>query len=42
MTEQGVNIMQFCKQYNAATAEKAGQIIPVDITVYEVRTEEAR
>lgn len=35
---KGVNIMQFCKQYNAATAEKAGQIIPVDITVYEDRS----
>mmetsp|Transcript_76221 Transcript_76221/g.120026 ORF Transcript_76221/g.120026 Transcript_76221/m.120026 type:complete len:213 (-) Transcript_76221:125-763(-) len=29
----GVNIMMFCKQYNAATADKAGEIIPVDIVV---------
>ncbi|GMH35764.1 hypothetical protein BSKO_03632 [Bryopsis sp. KO-2023] len=35
---QGVNIMQFCKQYNAATAEKAGQVIPVEITVYADRS----
>lgn len=34
--EQGVNIMDFCKKYNAATADKIGQIIPVEITVYEV------
>ncbi len=34
---QGVNIMQFCKEYNAATQDKAGTIIPVEITVYEVR-----
>ena len=34
---QGVNIMAFCKEYNAKTADKAGQIIPVAITVYDVR-----
>ena len=34
---QGVNIMAFCKEYNAKTADKAGQIIPVAITVYEAR-----
>merc|ERR1712023_123062 len=28
----GVNIMQFCKEYNAATSTKAGQVIPVEIT----------
>lgn len=28
--------MQFCKEYNAATQDKAGTIIPVEITVYEV------
>ena len=33
---QGVNIMAFCKEYNAQTAKMAGQIIPVEITVYEV------
>ena len=35
---QGVNIMQFCQQFNAATQDKAGDIIPVEITVYEDRT----
>lgn len=29
--------MAFCKEYNAQTAKMAGQIIPVEITVYEVR-----
>lgn len=32
--QKGVNIMEFCKQYNARTADKAGLIIPVVITVY--------
>lgn len=32
---QGVNIMQFCQQFNAATQDKQGTIIPVEITVYE-------
>ncbi|KAK1306901.1 hypothetical protein QJS10_CPA10g00698 [Acorus calamus] len=32
---KGVNIMAFCKEYNAKTAEKAGYIIPVEITVYD-------
>ena len=36
--KQGVNIMDFCKQYNAATQDKAGTIIPVEITVYEDRS----
>ena len=36
---KGVNIMQFCKEYNAATQDKIGTIIPVEITVYEVRRE---
>src|ERR1700681_3237217 len=34
----GVNIMMFCKEYNARTAEQAGQIIPADITIYEDRS----
>lgn len=34
----GVNIMMFCKEYNARTAEQTGQIIPVDITIYEDRS----
>ena len=33
-----VNIMQFCQQFNAATSDKAGDIIPVEISVYEDRT----
>ncbi len=32
--QKGVNIMEFCKQFNARTQEKAGLIIPVVITVY--------
>ncbi len=33
-----VNIMQFCQAFNAATQDKLGTIIPVEITVYEDRT----
>ncbi len=33
--QQGVNIMEFCKQFNAATASQAGLVIPVVITVYQ-------
>ena len=33
-----VNIMQFCQQFNAQTSDKAGDIIPVEITVYEDRS----
>ncbi len=33
--QHGVNISAFCKEYNARTADKAGLIIPVKITVYE-------
>ena len=32
--QQGVNIMEFCKQFNARTQDKAGKVIPVIITVY--------
>jgi large subunit ribosomal protein L11 len=32
--QKGVNIMEFCKQFNAKTADKEGLIIPVVITVY--------
>eukprot|EP00878_Enallax_costatus_P006228 GHUV01006531.1.p1 GENE.GHUV01006531.1~~GHUV01006531.1.p1 ORF type:complete len:176 (+),score=53.88 GHUV01006531.1:112-639(+) len=35
---KGVNIMAFCKEYNAQTAKMAGDIVPVEITVYEVRS----
>ena len=33
--QRGVNIVMFCKEYNARTSDKIGLIIPVDITVYE-------
>jgi large subunit ribosomal protein L11 len=36
--QHGVNIMEFCKQYNAATESQRGNVIPVEITVYEDRT----
>jgi large subunit ribosomal protein L11 len=32
--QHGVNIMEFCKAYNAKTQDKAGLVIPVEITVY--------
>ena len=35
---QGVNIMQFCQAFNAATQEQSGTIIPVEITIYEDKT----
>lgn len=34
----GVNIMEFCKQYNAATESQRGNIIPVEISIYEDRS----
>jgi len=36
--QHGVNIMEFCKQYNAATEAQRGNVIPVEITVYEDRS----
>ncbi|OGI19070.1 MAG: 50S ribosomal protein L11 [Candidatus Melainabacteria bacterium RIFCSPHIGHO2_02_FULL_34_12] len=36
--QHGVNIMAFCKEYNEKTKDKAGQIIPVVISVYEDRS----
>lgn len=36
--QHGVNIMAFCKEYNAKTSDKAGMIIPVEISVYEDRS----
>ena len=36
--QHGVNIMEFCKAYNAATQDKAGLVIPVVITVYNDRS----
>jgi large subunit ribosomal protein L11 len=34
----GVQTMEFCKQYNAATESQRGSIVPVDITIYEDRS----
>jgi large subunit ribosomal protein L11 len=34
----GVQTMEFCKQYNAATESQRGTVVPVDITIYEDRT----
>ena len=34
----GINIMEFCKQYNAATEAQRGQVVPVEISVYEDRS----
>mgnify|MGYP001389731278 FL=1 len=36
--QQGVNIMEFCKAFNAATQDQPGMIIPVEITVYADRS----
>jgi large subunit ribosomal protein L11 len=36
--QHGVNIMMFCKEYNARTAEQAGLVIPVEISVFEDRS----
>ncbi len=36
--QHGVNIMEFCKAFNAKTQQDAGTIIPVEITVYEDRS----
>ena len=36
--QAGINIMEFCKQFNAATQEQAGMIVPVIITVYQDRS----
>jgi large subunit ribosomal protein L11 len=38
LSPQGVNIMAFCKEYNAKTSDKPGMIIPVEITVYDDRS----
>ncbi len=34
----GINIMAFCKEYNAKTASQAGTIVPVEITIYQDRS----
>ena len=36
--QHGVNIMEFCKAYNAATEAERGQIVPVEISIYEDRS----
>ena len=36
--QHGVNIMDFCRQYNEQTQQFAGQVIPVEMTIYEDRT----
>ncbi|MDA3128904.1 50S ribosomal protein L11 [Aliibacillus thermotolerans] len=36
--QAGINIMGFCKEFNARTSDQAGMIIPVEITVYEDRS----
>lgn len=36
--QAGVNIMQFCKEFNARTADQAGLVIPVELTVFEDRS----
>ncbi|WAL62195.1 50S ribosomal protein L11 [Thermocoleostomius sinensis] len=36
--QHGVNIMMFCKEYNARTADQVGLVIPVEISVYEDRS----
>ena len=36
--QHGINIMEFCKAYNAATSDKGDTVIPVEITVYKDRS----
>jgi len=36
--QHGINIMGFCKEYNSRTSSQAGQIVPVEITVYADRS----
>ncbi len=36
--QHGVNIMDFCKQYNEATQQFSGQVIPVELTIFEDRS----
>jgi large subunit ribosomal protein L11 len=36
--QHGVNIMEFCKAYNAATESQRGNVVPVEISVYEDRS----
>src|SRR5215471_12305867 len=34
----GINLMMFCKEYNARTADQVGMVIPAEITIYEDRS----
>jgi large subunit ribosomal protein L11 len=36
--QHGVNIMEFCRQYNEQTQQYAGQVIPAELTIYEDRS----
>jgi large subunit ribosomal protein L11 len=36
--QHGVNIMEFCRQYNEQTQQQAGQVIPAELTIYEDRS----
>ncbi len=36
--QHGVNIMEFCKEYNARTQDQAGQVVPAQLTIYEDRS----
>jgi large subunit ribosomal protein L11 len=36
--QHGINLMQFCKEYNAQTASQTGNIIPAEVTVYQDRS----
>ena len=36
--QHGINIMEFCKQYNAATKDKGDMIVPVEISIFKDRT----
>lgn len=38
LAQHGVNIMEFVKSFNARTADRVGQVIPVEVTVYEDRS----
>ncbi len=35
LAQHGINLMQFCKEYNARTASQAGNIIPAEITIFQ-------
>ncbi|MBC7226130.1 MAG: 50S ribosomal protein L11 [Thermoflexales bacterium] len=35
LAQHGINLMQFCKEYNARTASMAGNIVPAEVTIYQ-------